>query len=63
MELAYKYMSQIPPKGKKKSDEEFFSTSEENISSPRPSRNVAPAAFLGPGSKGAGFSNVSTRGL
>ena len=23
MELAYKYMSQIPPKGKKKFDEEF----------------------------------------
>jgi hypothetical protein len=63
MELAYKYMSQIPPKGKTKFDEEFLYASEGNISSPRPSRNVAPAAFLGPGSKGAGFSNVSTRGL
>ena len=63
MELAYKYMSQIPPKGKTKFDEEFLYTSEGNISSPRPSRNVAPAAFLGPRSKGAGFSNVSTRGL
>tara|TARA_X000001382_G_C3025170_1_gene132958 strand:- start:207 stop:398 length:192 start_codon:yes stop_codon:yes gene_type:complete len=63
MELAYKYMSQIPPKGKTKFDEEFLYTSEGNISSPRPSRNVAPAAFLGPGSKGAGFGNVSTRGL
>ena len=63
MELAYKYMSQIPPKGKKKFDEEFMYISEGNISSPRPSRNVAPAAFLGPGSKGAGFSNVSTRGI
>ena len=63
MELAYKYMSQIPPKGKTKFDEEFMYTSEGNISSPRPSRNVAPAVFLGPGSKGAGFSNVSTRGL
>ena len=63
MELAYKYMSQIPPKGKTKFDEEFLYTSEGNISSPRPSRNVAPAAFLLPGSKGAGFSNVSTRGL
>ena len=63
MELAYKYMSQIPPKGKKKFDEEFMYTSEGNISSPRSPRNVSPSAFLGPGSKGAGFSNVSTRGL
>jgi hypothetical protein len=45
MELAYKYMSQIPPKGKTKFDEEFLYTSEGNISSPRPSRNVAPAAY------------------
>ena len=63
MELAYKYMSQIPPKEKKKFDEDFLYISEGNIGSPRPSRNVAPAAFLGPGSKGPGFSNVSTRGL
>ena len=63
MELAYKYLSQIPPKGKKKFDEEFMYTSEGDIRSPRPSRNVAPAAFLGPGSKGAGFDNVSTRGI
>jgi hypothetical protein len=56
-------MSQIPPKGKKKFDEEFMYTSEGDIRSPRPSRTVAPAAFLGPGSKGAGFGNVSTRGI
>ena len=63
MELAYKYFNQIPPKGKKKFDEEFMYTTEGNINSPRPSRTVAPAAFLGPGSKGAGFSNVSTKGI
>ena len=63
MELAYKYMSQIPPKGKKKFDEEFMSTSAGNIASPRPPRSASPATFLGPGSKGPGFGNVSTRGL
>lgn len=63
MELAYKYLNQIPPKGKKKFDEEFMYVSEGNINSPRPSRNVAPASFLGPGSKGAGFGNVSTKGI
>ena len=63
MELAYKYLNQLPPKGKKKFDEEFMYVSEGDVSSPLPSRNVAPASFLGPGSKGAGFSNVSTKGI
>ena len=63
MELAYKYLSQIPPKGKKKFDEEFMYTSAGNIASPRPPRGASPAVFLGPGSKGPGFGNVSTRGL
>ncbi len=38
-------------------------TSEGDIRSPRSPRNTAPASFLGPGSKGAGFGNVSTRGI
>ena len=50
MELAYKYLSQIPPKGKKKFDEEFMYTSAGNIASPRPPRGASPSAFLGPGS-------------
>lgn len=62
MELAYKYLNQIPPK-KKKFDEEFMYVSEGDIRSPRPSRVNAPATFLGPGSKGPGFGNVSTRGI
>jgi hypothetical protein len=59
MELAGKWLQEVPPKKRDYRSVPIYET-EGNIRSARPSRNAPPSFFATPGSKGSGFTNIDT---
>ena len=55
MQLAYKYLNEIPPRKRQKKQSAITPPSVPSV----PSYGF----FRGPGAKGPGFGNISTRGL
>ena len=59
MELAGKWLQEVPPKKRDYRGVPIYQT-EGNVRSARPPRNAPSSFFASPGRKGSGFANIDT---